>query len=197
MLLCWHNHCIHSPVEWKPFLPFISGLPSLIAGLHFPIVQCPHCLVLTFVDSTWVLCLSLPHSIFWNFMVLHSLVEELSLAITWELEYLENYRVLLAKSYQVTFQLASFSYPLTTQNPSQHPQPWLLPAMLSYLKFHHCACLHHLTSARKVFFLPSSPFYSIFETQLKYFPREYFFELSWNANLWVSISHCHHSYIST
>lgn len=154
MLLCWHNHCIHSPAEWKPFLPFISGLPSLIAGLHFPIVQCPHCLVLTFVDSTWVLCLSLPHPIFWNFMVLHSLVEELSLAITWELEYLENYRVLLAKSYQVTFQLASFSYPLTTQNPSQHPQPWLLPAMLSYLKFHHCACLHHLASARKDFSYP-------------------------------------------
>lgn len=174
----------------------------LRTSLSYSWAPFPHCTVpsLPSPDLCGQHLGSLPVSPTFNIlklMVLHSLVEELSLAITWELEYLENYRVLLAKSYQVTFQLASFSYPLTTQNPSQHPQPWLLPAMLSYLKFHHCACLHHLTSARKVFFLPSSPFYSIFETQLKYFPREYFFELSWNANLWVSISHCHHSYIST
>lgn len=85
---------------------------SLVAGLHCPIVQCPpgipHGLVLPFMDNIWALCLSLPHPIFQSFTVPHSFVEELSLAVTWKPEYLENCRVISTKFYQQTLHSLSF-----------------------------------------------------------------------------------------
>lgn len=61
-----------------------------------------------FMDNIWALCLSLPHPIFQSFTVPHSFVEELSLAVTWKLEYLENCRVISTKFYQQTLHSLSF-----------------------------------------------------------------------------------------
>ena len=123
-ILAWRIPWTGEPGGYSPWgrkesdtTEWLNTLPC--RGLQCTIVQCPvgipHCPVLPFEDSSWALCLCPPLPIFWNFMFPHSLVEEFSHAVTRKLTYLEDNRVLLAKSNHQTPQLASFTCPLSLE----------------------------------------------------------------------------------